>query len=261
MKWLCRANNGVAWETNDKAPADPCPCKTKTCDLHGDFSKLLTVEAPETYCLHTEDAADHKCYEGCAASTFKNKGVRTPGACPASYGVVEKDQVVEQCEDGVTNLRYCPGNRVNVTLKVKGEALMEDARPLDYSSPTGTMGYVHQIETSPGDHCLEIAFPGGKSSAFWKSDGWKYGPPVRKEWVGGACDRTKWTSVDSKEENYDGWTSAKNAPDAAVAFTKYGYGKSLVQALAENCNKYDTIATCTADAACAWSHFGCVDKK
>merc|ERR1711939_738496 len=77
------------------------------------------------YCLHTEDAADHKCYEGCASSTFKNKGVRTPGPCPGSYGVVEKDQVVEQCEDGVTNLRYCPGSRVNVTLKVKGEAMVE----------------------------------------------------------------------------------------------------------------------------------------
>merc|ERR1711881_155270 len=74
--------------------------------------------------MGTEDAADHKCYEGCASSTFKNKGVSTPGACPSSYGVVEKDQVVEQCEDGVTNLRYCPGSRVNVTLKVKGEALL-----------------------------------------------------------------------------------------------------------------------------------------
>ena len=98
-----------------------------TMEIIGENQPALTMEAPREYCLHTEDAADHKCYEGCASSTFKNKGVHTPGPCPGSYGVVEKDQVVEQCEDGVTNLRYCPGSRVNVTLKVKGEALLESA--------------------------------------------------------------------------------------------------------------------------------------
>merc|ERR1712028_135787 len=83
--------------------------------------------------------------------------------------------------------------------------------------------YVHNIETSPGDHCLEVAFPGGTTSPFWKADGWKYGAPVRPEWKAGACDKTKWTSVDTKEANYDGWTAAKNAPYAAVTFTKYGF--------------------------------------
>eukprot|EP00658_Telonema_sp_P-2_P012262 TRINITY_DN14674_c0_g1_i1.p1 TRINITY_DN14674_c0_g1~~TRINITY_DN14674_c0_g1_i1.p1 ORF type:complete len:198 (+),score=35.37 TRINITY_DN14674_c0_g1_i1:173-766(+) len=32
-RYLCRANNGHTWETNDEAPIDPCPCKYPTCTL------------------------------------------------------------------------------------------------------------------------------------------------------------------------------------------------------------------------------------
>jgi len=38
------------------------------------------------------------------------------------YSVVERSQVVEQCEDGSTNLRYCSKSRVNVTIETKGVA-------------------------------------------------------------------------------------------------------------------------------------------
>ena len=33
---------------------------------------------------------------------------------------MDKTQVVEQCPDGVTSIRYC--NPINVTIKTKGEA-------------------------------------------------------------------------------------------------------------------------------------------
>ena len=53
-------------------------------------------------------------------------GLSSPGACPGQYSVEEpgKTKVVTQCEDGFSNLRYCPKNMVNVTIKVKGEGEM-----------------------------------------------------------------------------------------------------------------------------------------
>merc|ERR1712093_756507 len=85
-----------------------------------------------------------------------------------------------------------------------------------------TTGFVHQLITVPGFHCLEIEFPGGKTSPFWKSDGWKYGPPVRPEWKDGACDKTKWNEVDATKKDYDGWTTSKNGGLGSVIQTKYG---------------------------------------
>merc|ERR1711977_294752 len=85
-----------------------------------------------------------------------------------------------------------------------------------------TTGFVHQLITVPGFHCLEIEFPGGKTSPFWKSDGWKYGPPVRPEWKDGACDKTKWNEVDATKKDYDGWNTAKNGGLGSVIQTKYG---------------------------------------
>jgi hypothetical protein len=100
-----------------------------------------------------------------------------------------------------------------VTFREKG---MTTAMLMKYVfGQTSDMGYVHMIETSPGDHCLQVAFPGGESSAFWKAEGWKYSAPVRPEWVQGACDRTKWKSVDSTEQSYDGYSG--------VVMTKFGY--------------------------------------
>merc|ERR1711977_178725 len=92
------------------------------------------------------------------------------------------------------------------------------------SSPDAATFWVSQIEHSPGDHCLEVTVPGGADSPFWKTDGYKYGPPDRPEWKKGRCDRTKWTSVDAVQKDYDGWTKEKNTPYDTVTFTKYGYG-------------------------------------
>merc|ERR1719253_1853318 len=90
-----------------------------------------------------------------------------------------------------------------------------------------TSGAVHQIEHTPGDHCLEITFPGGTASPFWKSDGWKYGAPDRPEWKQGACDRTTWKSVDETMPGYDGWNATTNKPFGPVVYSKYGYGNMV----------------------------------
>merc|ERR1711907_5971 len=37
--WYCRANNGLVWETNDKVPVNPCPCKYPQCTTHPDLSR------------------------------------------------------------------------------------------------------------------------------------------------------------------------------------------------------------------------------
>merc|ERR1712216_1020161 len=60
------------------------------------------------YCLHAEDAADHKCTQACATAKFSTKGVSTAGTCPAKYDTVDRTVTETQCPDGVTQLRYCP---------------------------------------------------------------------------------------------------------------------------------------------------------
>jgi hypothetical protein len=176
---------------------------------------------PTPLCFHMEDVEDHKCFEACNAEgkKFATKGIDQPNGCPGKYNTVDSTKTVLQCPDGITNVRYCTATALNVTIATKGEA--------GVALTAAPVAYVHMIETSPGDHCLEVAFPGGKDSPFWKSDGWKYGPPVRPEWVSGACDQKKWTSKDSVEKAYDGWTAAKNSPYAEVVMTKYGYGHQM----------------------------------
>ena len=121
------------------------------------------------------------------------------------------------------------------------------------SGATTTIGYAHSIETSPGDHCLEVAYPGGTASPFWKTDGWKYSAPVRPEWTEGACNRTNWTSVDDVEKDYDGWTKEKNAPYDSVVFTKYGHGgdELLGQGISEEaCRWWDECYSMTSGNVC-----------
>lgn len=75
---------------------------------------------------------------------------------------------------------------------------------------------VHYIQTSPGDHCVEVAIPGGMNSAFWKDQGWKYSAP---KWQPGSCtdNMSDWPALDdahkvgshitcnSATHNLDGW--------------------------------------------------------
>merc|ERR1719478_1206808 len=75
-KWLCRANNGYTWETNDGKPQNPCPCKYKACTLTParvtpTFFASLASARLNDYCLHKVDSTDDKCYEACSARKFK----------------------------------------------------------------------------------------------------------------------------------------------------------------------------------------------
>merc|ERR1711990_392262 len=79
-------------------------------------------------CMHSVDTADHKCFEACADHTFAMKGIKTPGPCPPEYNTVDVAHHEEQCPDGITNLRYCQGTAVNVTITTKGEAGMAMAQ-------------------------------------------------------------------------------------------------------------------------------------
>merc|ERR1711934_43126 len=73
-------------------------------------------------CLHHVDLQDHKCFEACnlEGKTFASRGLDNAGTCPDKYDFVEKTKIVTQCPDGVSNLRYCKGNALNVTIKTKG---------------------------------------------------------------------------------------------------------------------------------------------
>jgi len=214
-------------------------------------------ESPATeYCWHSEDPAGHKCYEGCATRPFKNKGLAQPGVCnPHLFNKVTSTKNVVQCSDGVTNVKYCaaPLYTVTVTQKTLGENAVEVLAEASVASM-----FVHQIVTSPGDHCLEITIPGGAGSPFWKANSWKYSAPDRPEWKTGACDHTKWDEVDSTTENYDGYTAAKNTPYAAVSLNKYGIKTATpaptpIPQEVEELNESGP-RQCTSDKDCACSY-------
>merc|ERR1711977_729151 len=79
---------------------------------------IISAKAPmKKYCLHTEDAADNKCYEGCARRAFKAKGLSVAGACPSKYSVQDTQKRVKACSDGVTNLKYCTGSLYPVNIR------------------------------------------------------------------------------------------------------------------------------------------------
>merc|ERR1711977_783372 len=79
---------------------------------------IISAKAPmKKYCLHTEDAADNKCYEGCARRAFKAKGLCVAGACPSKYSVQDTQKRVKACSDGVTNLKYCTGSLYPVNIR------------------------------------------------------------------------------------------------------------------------------------------------
>merc|ERR1711998_316947 len=67
---------------------------------------------------------DLKCFEACNADgkQFATKGITAAGTCPTKYNTVDTTKTVLQCPDGVTNVRYCAGTALNVTIATKGEA-------------------------------------------------------------------------------------------------------------------------------------------
>jgi len=72
--------------------------------------------APEKmYCVHNEDAGDHKCYEACTGQgRFKMKGLTSAGQCPSTYNEVDSRKEDKVCNDGVTSVKYCSGGSLSV---------------------------------------------------------------------------------------------------------------------------------------------------
>lgn len=89
-------------------------------------STALDEKSSDTeYCIHQENATakNKKCYEACSSGTkFKDKGFTSVGRCSVHYNTVDSTKTASQCPDGVTNLKYCKGQTVNVTFTTKGEA-------------------------------------------------------------------------------------------------------------------------------------------
>jgi len=73
------------------------------------------------FCMHQEDTVDHKCFEACAPTKFDMKGITGASRCPSKYNTLDKTQVIRQCPDGLTSLRYCADTALNVTIQTKGE--------------------------------------------------------------------------------------------------------------------------------------------
>lgn len=70
-----------------------------------------------TKCYHGEDEHRHRCWEACSDSAFTMKGITKAGYCPTKYDFEEKTEQIQQCFDGVTNIKGCPDKTVTVTLK------------------------------------------------------------------------------------------------------------------------------------------------
>merc|ERR1711871_1148978 len=99
----------------------------KSSCVIGPAVEPLAEAAPATpLCFHQEDTEDHKCFEACNAegTKFATKGITGTGKCPANYNTVDTTKTVLQCPDGITNVRYCAGTALNVTIATKGEAVL-----------------------------------------------------------------------------------------------------------------------------------------
>merc|ERR1711907_481248 len=123
---VCHACGDKCCLTDKDCPGSYCandPTKMPPYTCHG-AAKIAEVAPATPLCLHHEDIVDHKCFEACNAEgkTFASKGITTAGKCPAKYSTIDKVKTVEQCPDGVTNLRYCQATKLNVTISTKGQA-------------------------------------------------------------------------------------------------------------------------------------------
>jgi len=90
------------------------------------------------FCLYHESDDGKKCYQGCADAKFADKGFETQGTCGVHFNTVDSVQSVLQCPDGVTNVKYCQGQEVNVTFTDKGKA-----------------GFCYHNEEPSGKRCYE----------------------------------------------------------------------------------------------------------
>ena len=64
----------------------------------------------------------YELYKACADANFSSKGLDEPGTCGIRFNTVDSTEVVLQCPDGVTNVKYCAATALNVTFSTKGQA-------------------------------------------------------------------------------------------------------------------------------------------
>merc|ERR1711907_288734 len=114
------------------------------------------------FCHHRIDSADNKCYEGCSSQPFHG-GHSLPkwGGCSSAWSITDSSGTIEECNDGVTNLKYCTGGKlqpVNVTMKIK--SMNPEFNGLLRGLPMGsifTREYHHEDKTD--NQCFEADFP------------------------------------------------------------------------------------------------------
>merc|ERR1712166_1490528 len=79
------------------------------------------IAAPS--CYHHNDVDHNKCYEACGEGSFVVPKLEAKGACGDEYTETDSSSNVNQCSDGVTNVKYCKGGDkrvVALTVKTKG---------------------------------------------------------------------------------------------------------------------------------------------
>jgi hypothetical protein len=170
--------------------------------------------------MHTLDTADHKCYEGCAADSheFKAKGLTTAGACPADYNTIDKNiGQIEQCDDGITSLRWCPENhKVKVQQYIKGQG----GAPAMVSS-TGTI-FQRYSNTIVGGHCQDVtvdtSIPFAKT--WLDANMYRFTLPSSRgaPWSVGTCDQSVFPVKELS------WIPV--GIDNGVEWRKFGHGRS-----------------------------------
>ena len=95
------------------------------CNHNPSFCPPFFCVCDGAVCYHDEDAPSHKCYEACSTGTeFHTRGINATGRCPKAYNIQDAENSVYQCPDGVTNVKYCQGSALNITIATYGETRM-----------------------------------------------------------------------------------------------------------------------------------------
>jgi len=103
--------------------------------------RFNVIRIEDGTCLHFVETAmsSDKCFEACGSGAFQIQGFKA-GKCPTKYTTVDEETSVEECRDGQTNLKYCPGDlRVELTLRTRGVSSEKEHRrqmssPIHYIS-------------------------------------------------------------------------------------------------------------------------------
>merc|ERR1712216_314429 len=109
-----------------------------------------TTQVASEYCLH-DDSQGKKCYEACSTGgQFKRTGLKSQGKCPIHFNTIDATEHVQQWPDGVSNVKYCQGHVLNVTVTTRGKA-----------------GICYHNEDAPDHRCFEArAFKEFKDKSF-----------------------------------------------------------------------------------------------